>query len=593
MTRSRACVGLRGCCGRFVLLALLPCANAIAALTSIHGTVTSHFTGQPFANATVEIVDAQLRVMGAAAATDANGAYQWSGDCPDTGAVCNAVFYGTDGSIPHASAYMAFANGAQNALVDLQPHALAHLSGNVRGLGAAQYLGALTTFRYDVASSSWQRVYDVRQTGFNSGAQTIGGTLPEGRYRICLGGLAAGLQRQCFDHEPEASRWSQQTYSDIDLAEGETRDHVDFDLVPGGSIAGTFVDALKGAPLVGVPYNGHWIGLPQYVTLDLYDMDGVRFDSTYAYSDQHGSYRFSGTPAGMFRAQLGTFMGEFRDPVQVYPGIACPAMPCPIAWGTPIATVDRGTVSQINITLHPNVAIHGTVTDAVTHEPIAGATVAAWRFLPSAWEAPPQFEVYWTRSDAQGNYVAYAAADWPYGTYVVAGSSLLISSSYPNAACPGGIESLCLEPFPPETVAVAVNAHTGDTVTGIDFALQQGGAFSGFVRDILGTPLLGRMAIYDANGAYVATFPGHSSDAFGAAAAYQSPALPPGTYYATASYGYAGPCQAYSARPCPPWYTQSILDIAPTPIVVALGQTRTGIDFALVIDHVFVDGFEG
>jgi hypothetical protein len=598
MTRSRACVGLslvRECAGRLALLVLLPCASAIAAPTSIHGTVTSHFTGQPFANATVEIMDAQFHVMGAAAATDANGAYQWSGDCPDTGAVCNAVFFRTGNSIPHDSAFMAFANGAQDAVVDLQPHALAHLSGSVRGLGAGTtYVGPIVTFRYDAASSSWvRRPYDVQQTGFESAAQTIGALLPEGRYRVCLGGLAVGLQRQCFDHQPEAGKWSQQTYADIDLAEGQTRDHVDFDLVPGGNIAGSFIDGMKGVPLVGVPYNGHRIGQPQYVTLDLYDMDGVHFDSTYAYCDQQGSYRVPGTPAGTFRVQLGTFMGEFRDPLQIYPGVACSALTCPITSGTPVATADRGTVSQINITLHPNVAIHGTVTDALTHEPIAGATVAAWRTLPSAWEAPPQFEVYWTRSDAQGNYIAYAAADWSYGTFVAAGSSLLTSSSYPNAACPSGIEYLCGDPFPGQAVAVAVNAHTGDAVTGIDFALQQGGAFSGFVHDVTDTPVPALLAIYDASGTPVARFYDYGRDAFGAAAAYQSPALPPGTYYATASYGYGGPCQTYSARRCPPPQAQSILDVAPTPIVVAQGETRTGIDFHIAIDTVFADGFGG
>jgi hypothetical protein len=294
--------------------------------------------------------------------------------------------------------------------------------------------------------------------------------------------------------------------------------------------------------------------------------------------------------------QLGTAQEEFRDPLQIYPGIACAATPCPIDAGAPVDTLDHGTVSGIDMPLHPNVMIHGTVTDAVTHQPIAGATVAAWRLLPNPWEAPPQFEVYWTQSDAQGNYVAYATSGWAEGVYVVAGSTTLISSIYPNAACPNGADYLCLEPYPPTipagAVAVAINANTGDAITGIDFTLQQGGAFSGFVRDITGAPLFGSFAIYDTSGALVSAFFGYGFDAFGHLAPYQSPALPPGTYYASATYGYSGPCQAYYDRPCPT-QDQAIRDVAPTPIVVSLGENRTGIDFRIGADGIFVDGFGG
>ena len=584
-------------CWRIALLALvllLGCASAIAAPTSIHGHVTSHFTGQPMAGARLEIVDAQYRPIGGAA-IDAAGAYQWSGECPDSaGAVCIAVVFRTYDAIRHDAATASFANGAQDAVVDLQPHAMAYLNGSVRGLPpAANYVGPVLAFRYNVASSSWQAVGDVQQNALRE----IGGFVPEGRYRLCVGGLAVGLQRQCFDHRPEAGSWVQQTYTDIDLAEGETRDDIDFDLVPGGSIAGALIDAWKGVPFVSAPYNGHWAGLQQVVSIDLYDADGVRFDYAYAYTDQQGKYRFSGTPTGTFRVQLGTELGEFRDPVQVYPGVACTSLACPINAGTPISTNDQYTVYGINMPLHPNVTIRGTVTDAVTHQPIAGVTVAAWHLLPDFFgEAPPQYEVYWTQSDAQGNYTAYGAPDSGFGIYVAAGSAMRVASIYPNAACPSGVESLCNDPFPwsmpPYGVGVAVDAHTGDSINGIDFALQQGGAFSGFIRDLNDAPLFASLTIYNASGASVAAFPAHGYDAFGNTAAYQSPALPPGTYYATANYAWNGPCQAYSGRPCPT-PAQSILDVAPTPITISAGANHTGVDFRIPADQLFADGFGG
>ena len=592
-TCAAAAASLRHVALLALLLLLLCCASAVAAPSSVHGRVTSHFTGQPFAEAWVVITDAKFGVLEYVDVA-ADGTYQWSGDCPDSaGTVCNASTYAVSGSVPYGYAIASFANGAQDAVVDLQPHALAHLSGSVRRPASpATYVGQVRTFHYDTASSSWVEVGGV----WSDGLQTISGYLAEGRYRVCVGGMAVGLQRQCFDHQPEAGAWSQQTYTDIELAEGELRDGVDFDLVPGGSIAGTLIDVMKGAPLVGVPYNGHWSGLPQDVTVDLFDVDGVRFDHATAYTDQHGRYQVNGLPNGTFRVQLGTSLGAFRDALQVYPGIPCATTPCPVAGGTPVTTHDSYAVSGINMPLHPNVTIRGTVTDAVTHQPLAGVSVAAWYAIPSGWEAPPQFAVYWTQSDAQGNYVAYAPSDWPWGTYVVAGSSTRVSSIHPDAPCPTGAESLCLNPFPwglpGGGVALAVNAHTGDDVTGIDFALQAGGVFSGFIRDFTDAPLYASFEIYDTSGTPVSGFFGFGYDAFGHPAAYQSPALPPGTYYASATYAYSGPCQAYAGRPCPT-QTQSILDVSPTPIVIAAGQDRAGVDFRLPTDRLFADGFGG
>ena len=598
MTISPRCRPLAGrvpgWCTPLLALTLLPClaATTHAAPSSVHGRVTSHFTGQPFAGTFVEVTDAQYHPLGGAV-TEADGTYQWNGDC--TSATCIAYVRRTYDSVPHDYASASFAAGAQNVTVDLQPHALAHLSGSVRGLAAnAGYVGSIITFHYDEASSSWKDTGGVQQKGF----QNIDADLPDGRYRICLGGMEIGLQRQCFDHQPEAGTWAQQTYTDVVLAEGEVRAGVDFDLVAGGSISGTLIDADKGAPLVGVPYNGHRQGVPQGIAVDLYDADGVRFDHAYTSTDSQGKYTLKGTPNGAFRVQLGASLTEFRDSLQVYPGIACAAPPCPIAAGTAVNTLDHGLVSGVDMPLHPAVTIHGTIFDEVTHQPIAGAVVAAWHLIPVGWEAPPTYEVYWTQSDALGKYVAYAPAEWSDGVYVAAGSTTLLSSIHLGTACPNGVENLCHEPsfsttLPAGAVAVAVNSHTGDSITGINFALRQGGAFHGLVRDVGGAPLFASFTIFDAGGAQVASFFGYGFDTHGILAPYQSPALLPGTYYALASQWYeAGRCQAYSDRPCPT-QGQSILDVAPTPITIALGENRSGIDFRLVVDGVFIDGFGG
>jgi len=301
-----------------LILLLCFAAATNAAPTSVHGRVTSHFTGQPFAGTFVDVTDAQYHPLGGAV-TDADGAYQWSGDCPS--ATCIAYVRRTYDSTPHDFASASFAGGAQNISVDLQPHALAHLSGSVRGLAAtATYVGPIITFHYDEASSSWSEIGGVQQNGLHD----FEGDLPDGRYRICVGGLEIGLQRQCFDHQPEAGAWAQQSYTDVVLTEGEVRHGIDFDLVAGGSISGTLIDAGKGVPLIGVPYNGHRPGLPQGVAVDLYDADGARFDHAYASTDGQGKYTFEGTPNGAFRVQLATAQLNSAIPCRFIPASPAP-----------------------------------------------------------------------------------------------------------------------------------------------------------------------------------------------------------------------------------------------------------------------------
>jgi hypothetical protein len=78
--------------------------------------------------------------------------------------------------------------------------------------------------------------------------------------------------------------------------------------------------------------------------------------------------------------------------------------------------------------------------------------------------------------------------------------------------------------------------------------------------------------------------------------AYESPPLAAGTYYvmAVVSWVYPQPdgtCQVYMAQRCP-LVTESILDVMPTPVVLDYGTSRSGVDFQLVTDPLFADGFE-
>ena len=69
---------------------------------------------------------------------------------------------------------------------------------------------------------------------------------------------------------------------------------------------------------------------------------------------------------------------------------------------------------------------------------------------------------------------------------------------------------------------------------------------------------------------------------------YLTPAWYADTYYLEAG-SWRGGCVVWFERPCP---NGSLFDIDPTPLVLAAGELRTGIDFELDTDFILQSSFE-
>ena len=571
-----------------VLLSLFA-AHARGAQSHVRGHVISHLTGAPVVNAFVEIRRADAtRLPGQYATTDTEGAYSWSGDCPDaSGPTCIAYMYTSDffTSPLYESLQAPFANGAADAVVDFEPHALGALRGTATGPNGAPWpmsstllpeqlpqpedlVPPIALFRFDAPSSAWQRV-DLPAGNFAAGHFFVS-ALPAGRYRLCLGGIDAQLQRQCFDHQPEAGSWAKQTFTDIDLAEGEERNDLHFDLVAGGGISGTVADAHKQQPLAtDAPRT--------LVRVRLYDEDGVLFDHGTTYLHQDSRFHIAGTPKGRFRVVTGLIDLAYLEQHVLFPDIPCTSA-CPLRYGREVATDVNGEVSGIDLNVHPSVTIRGRVTDVDRQLPIANAVVSDWWLLPSTFAGtpPPPFHVtHSARTDANGDYEVY----------VQPATSVEVGAAAPRylPTCVPGPASTC-----PALVG-DINTRAGDVISGVDIGLRMGAFFSGSITDAwTGQGVSANVYIFDASG--------QSVTALTYGGAYESPPLAAGTYYvmaaADSTYPWrAGRCQVYMARRCP-LVSESILDVTPTPVVVDYGATRSGVNFQLLTDPVFTNGFE-
>lgn len=566
----------------FALPALLLFTSAClqAAPTHLRGHVTSHLTGQPLNLAFVTIYAADGSPVPGFAGTDAGGAYAWSGDCPDSGRTCIAKLsvnpFSNGG--PYETLQAHFTNGSADAVIDFAPHALGSITAALTGPNGVPTVTsalepstslAFVVFAFDANAQSWQRL-DPLEISYQPGLLTAR-SLPEGRYRVCAGGIDLGLQRQCFDHKPAAETWAKQAYTDIDLTEGEQRT-LQFDLLAGGSISGELIDTYKNQPLSTDAPN-------KTVRVALYDSDGMLFDHGTTNFADDSNFHVSGTPKGTFRIETGMFDRAYREQFVLFPAIPCPDGVCPLDRGTPIQTDVAGNVGGIDLALHPSVVIRGRVTDVDTHLPVSGALVSdTWYFIPNFNEAPPIPTTHNTHTDTDGNYAVYAPTAPP--VYLRASGTTYLPTCSGFSTCVGWVTDS--------------NTLVGDLFI-VDIALQLGGTFSGTLRDVLGQDTAGTLSIYDSNGNWVYSL-GDELAYVTIDGAYRSPALPAGTYYAMAEGVQGrgnGACQIYAARKCPYLISpQALLNVAPTPIEIIVGEDHTGVDFTVVLDHVFTDGFE-
>ena len=242
-----------------------------------------------------------------------------------------------------------------------------------------------------------------------------------------------------------------------------------------------------------------------------------------------GTYTVSNLPTGNYEVE---FYGTGSYIAQYYDGQSSHAN------ANPVSVTDGQVTTGINAAMLSNGVISGTVTDASTGNPIAGAYA----------------NVY----DSNGYYVTYAATNSS-GVYTTPG---LPAGSYTVKVSAAG--------YAPFTQSGTVSVSIGSTTSGINAALAPDGAISGTVTDAGGQTNLASVSVtaYDSSGSY-ATSTSTASDG-----SYTLKNLVPGTYELkfTPSSG-----QNY----LPQYYHGENTLASADPVTVTSGQTTTGIGAAL------------
>jgi 5-hydroxyisourate hydrolase-like protein (transthyretin family) len=352
---------------------------------------------------------------------------------------------------------------------------------------------------------------------------------------------AFGLQSETsFYAYPGDEYWIR--LSGVDQAAGPYELHLGF----GGEISGTVTSAENGASLAGG-------------VVRVWNSDGYYVRS--ASTGDSGEYSAGGLDADAYFLSTRYFEGFFDE---LYDDLPCPEGSCEVTDGTAVPVVSNSTVEDIDFALDEGGAVTGTVTDAVTGEPVTGVRIEIW-------------------DDEGGNYPAGADYTDEHGDYRVGGlvagtyfasaeSSGHRSELYDDIPCLGEIPYDC-DPATGTPIAV----RNPQTTAGIDFALERLGTIAGTVTDAgTGEPLAGvRVAILSPGGYRV------GYDYTGEDGTYLVGGLPPGTYLAVAE-SYSHEDELYDDVPCPGGLPYGDCDPADgTPLTVELNTEISGIDFAL------------
>ena len=404
----------------------------------------------------------------------------------------------------------------------------------------------------DAASPTPNPLPDVRVYVYDSQGRNVtsGRTDGAGHY-TSDGGLPAGT------YYARAQNWSgyvNELYNDIPCVSctvtngspitvtlGETRSGIDFALASGGRISGTVTDTASPTPNP----------LPD-IEVVVYDPDGRSV--AWGYTDAAGYYTSdTGLLAGTYFVRTYNSSGYVDE---LYNDIPCAS--CTVTNGTPITVTLGETRSGIDFALALGGRISGTVTDTAspTPNPLPGVSV-------SVHDSQGR-NVASGRTDGAGHYTSDGGL--PAGSYYVRtyNSSGYLNELYHDILC-----TSCTV-----TNGTPVSVALGETTSGIDFALSQGGRISGTVTDATGLPLQNvDVQVYDSQRNYVT---GERTDSDGHYTTTSG--LLAGSYYARTYNSASYVDELYEDIPC----AQCVVTSG-TPIPVALGTTTSGIDFALAL----------
>jgi hypothetical protein len=342
--------------------------------------------------------------------------------------------------------------------------------------------------------------------------------------------------------------------------------HAYFVLDRGGVISGVVTDADTSAPLPGVGMR--LIGLDTSDPLVIFEADIETNDS--------GAYAVQGLPAGRYYVLTQNALG-YAD--ELYDNVPCPGGLCYgivlSGGGTPIQVVLDGTAGGRNFALDPGGHITGTIIDAVTTAPIAGACVYIVRIVGD--------QVLLAGYDCVDASGAYDVAGLPAGTYYAVAYSTAsghVPELYDDIPC---LLETCLRQAASVASGTPIVVAVGATVAGRDFTLTPGGTIQGLVRDaatLVPLPNVDIRIVSRQGGSALLVAYAYAGDS----GAYAVAGLPSGTYYAyTRDFRYRN--EIYDDIPCPVGECPlDLLATTGTPIVVTAGAVTPGVNFGLRTD---------
>ena len=493
----------------------------------ITGTVTNVATGDPISGIDVAAYDSGGSFLETTTTAD-DGTYSLDGLA--AGSYRIGFASGFSGTANYASQY--YSGKLDLASADAVVVATGQ---TVNGIDAAlqsngQVSGTVTD------ADTHAPVSGANVEAFDASGNFISGAITgsDGTYTVY--GLGAGSYRIEFvDYGHHSAQYyngktTLGTADPVTVNQGTTTTGIDAALQTGGTISGIVTDASTGQPVSGITVSTQLaVNFPIPVS---------------ATTDSQGHYTLQGLDTGTYAVQFSG--GDYFS--QYYNGRASSSS------ADPVSVTSGQPTTGINVSLTPGGVITGTVTDANTRAGISGVPVSAFN---------AQGVLVASADTTAGG--AYRISPLPSGSYRVQfnnpGSAANYVPQYYNAKSTlGGAD--------------AMSVTQGQTITGIDAALQPGGQIRGTVTDAAthaGVFIF--VGAYDAAGNIVAAVATDSSTGN-----YTISGLPPGTY--RVGFG----TSFFSTNYAPQYYNGRTTLAAADTLTLSAGQVRTGIDAALQHD---------
>jgi len=359
--------------------------------------------------------------------------------------------------------------------------------------------------------------------------------LATGVYKVYTSSVPAGYVREVFRDLPCWTSCSPYDGTGIAVTDGAITTGIDFSLMRSGSVSGRVTDEADGQ------------GVAQ-AKVFLYRSEGQGYAYTTTSTAADGTYAFSGLAPGT--CYLRTSDSRYLD--ELYDGLPCEDG-CEVSSGTPVVVAGGAGTPGIDFALQLGGVVAGTVTSAATGAPISNVRVSVWNADREAGTA---------YADSTG---AYRVPGLPAGTYYARTETW---GSFADQLYDG---ILC-EPTCTVTSGTPIVVSVGAATEGVDFSLSTYGAFRGRVLDSsTGFPVENASVVtYRADGALL------SYEYVDGSGAYAVGGLLAGTYFAVGRSA-THLDELWADVPFQPAGDPT----TGTPIVVALGEAKNDVDFAL------------